>query len=129
MERGNSAWVADANWSVNDRWTIGGSYQWDPKFRREDLASLRTRYLIGDEGVVNLCYRYRRNLLKQADLSFLYPLSRRGAWSAATTTRCTAIRPAAGIPSCWKASLGVQWDSCCLASAWSGAATSAAATC
>ena len=75
LERGKSSWVADANWSVTDRWTLGASYQWDPKFRREDLASVRTRYLVGDEGVVNLSYRYRRDLLEQADLSFLYPIS------------------------------------------------------
>ena len=45
----------------------------------QDLASVRTRYLIGDEGVVNLAYRYRRNLLEQVDLSFLYPIT--PAWS------------------------------------------------
>ena len=74
VERGKSAWIADASWSINDRWTVGASYQWDPKFSRQDLASFRTRYLIGDEGMVNLGYRYRRDLLEQADLSFLYPV-------------------------------------------------------
>jgi LPS-assembly protein len=108
VERGNSAWVADTTWTVNDRWTIGGSYQWDPKFRREDLASLRTRYLIGDDGVVNLAYRYRRGLLKQTDLSFLYPLS--PAWSLVGRYYYSLQdrQLLEGIA-------GVQWDSCCMA--------------
>ncbi|MEO5565467.1 MAG: LPS assembly protein LptD, partial [Luteimonas sp.] len=66
VEQGKSAWVADATYAVNDRWSIGGSYQWDPKFRRKDLASVRGRYLIGDEGIFNFGYRYRRGLLEQA---------------------------------------------------------------
>src|SRR3546814_11780890 len=91
VESVRSACVADATYSVNDRWTIGASYQWDPKFGREDLASLRTRYLIGDDGIVNFSYRYRRDarngedLLEQADLSFLYPIN--PSWSRSEERR------------------------------------------
>jgi lipopolysaccharide assembly outer membrane protein LptD (OstA) len=91
VDRGGSAWVADSTWQINDRWSVGGSYQWDPKFRRQDLASAGRAYLIGDEGVANLSYRYRRNLLEQVDLSFLYPITPPGAWSAAITIRCIAM--------------------------------------
>src|SRR3546814_1755642 len=38
VERGKSAWVADATYAINDRWSLGASYQWDPKYRRKDLA-------------------------------------------------------------------------------------------
>ncbi len=105
---GKSAWVADANYAPTDRWTMGVSYQWDPKFRREDLASLRTRYLIGDDGVVNLNYRYRRDLLEQADFSFLYPIT--PSWSAVGRYYYSLQdnKPLEMLA-------GVQWDSCCLA--------------
>jgi len=114
VESGRSAWVADATYAVNDRWTIGASYQWDPKFGREDLASLRTRYLVGDDGIVNFSYRYRRDasngedLLEQADLSFLYPLS--PSWSLVGRYYYSIEdkQMLEGIA-------GVQWDSCCLA--------------
>jgi len=108
VERGKSAWVADASYAINDRWTIGGSYQWDPKFRREDLASLRTQYLIGDDGVVNFSYRYRRGLLEQTDLSFLYPLT--PSWSLVGRYYYSILdrKLLEGVA-------GVQWDSCCLA--------------
>src|SRR3546814_13929183 len=47
LESGRSAWVADATYAVNDRWSIGASYQWDPKFGREELASLPPRSQLG----------------------------------------------------------------------------------
>src|SRR5690606_23140964 len=108
VDRGKSAWVGDVSYAVNDRWSIGGSYQWDPKYRRKDLASFRTRYLVGDTGVVNLSYRYRRNLLEQADLNFLYPLNE--SWSVVGRYYYSIDdrQLLEGIA-------GVQWDSCCLA--------------
>ncbi len=108
VSQGKSAWVADANYAPTDRWTIGASYQWDPKFRREDLASVRARYLFGEDGVVNLTYRHRRDLLEQADFSFLYPVT--PAWSVVGRYYHSFEddQMLEGIA-------GVQWDSCCLA--------------
>lgn len=108
VEEGKSAWIADASYAVNDRWSIGGSYQWDPKFRRKDLASLRTRYLIGDEGIANFGYRYRRDLLEQVDFNFLYPMS--PSWSLVGRYYYSIKdnQLLEGIA-------GVQWDSCCMA--------------
>ena len=108
VEEGRSAWIADANYAPTDRWTIGASYQYDPKFRRDDLISLRTRYLIGDVGVVNLNYRYRRDLLEQADMSFLYPIT--PSWSA-VGRYYYSIQDSKPLEILG----GVQWDSCCLA--------------
>lgn len=107
-EKGRSAWVADANYAPTDRWTFGASYQWDPKFNRTDLASVRARYLLPDDGVFNLGYRYRRSLLEQVDLSFLYPIS--PAWSIVgryyySLQDNKALETLAGF----------QWDSCCVA--------------
>ena len=108
VERGESAWIADATYAVNDRWSVGGSYQWDPKFRRKDLASVRGRYLIGDDGIVNLGYRYRRDLLEQADLSFLYPIT--PSWSA-VGRYYYSIRDRQLL----EGIAGLQWNSCCMA--------------
>ena len=114
VQDGKSAWVADANYAINDRWTIGASYQWNPTSRREDLASVRTRYLIGDDGIANLSYRYRRNpvtqndLLEQADLSFLYPIN--PSWSIVGRYYYSIDQS-----QLLEAIAGVQWESCCLA--------------
>ncbi|WP_238382749.1 LPS assembly protein LptD [Cognatilysobacter segetis] len=122
VAKGKSAWVAEASFAPTDRWLINGAYQWDPKIRGQDLASLRTRYLVGDRGIVNLGYRYRRNtsfrpgidppeardLVKQADLSFLYPIT--DNWSVVGRYYYSLLdhKPLEQIA-------GVQWESCCLA--------------
>lgn len=113
VEQGKSAWVVDANYAPTDRWTVGASYQWDPKFRREDLASVRARYLFGDDGVVNLTYRHRRDLLEQADFSFLYPVT--PSWSVVGRYYHSFYRDANSEPGLLEGIAGVQWDSCCLA--------------
>ncbi|KRA14928.1 MULTISPECIES: LPS-assembly protein LptD [unclassified Lysobacter] len=114
IEQGKSAWVADVSVSPSDRWTINGTYQYNPKFSGQDLASLRARYLFGDAGIVNIGYRYRRNpvtrkdLLEQADLSFLYPINEN--WSVVGRYYYSLLdkKPLEQIA-------GLQWESCCLA--------------
>lgn len=125
LQRGRSAWVADASYEINDRWHVGGSLQWDAKASQSDLLSARLRYLIGETGILNLSYRYRRNLafnpniaedpilnnpdlLEQIDFSFLYPVS--PTWSLVGryyySLRDKQLLEAIG---------GVQWESCCIA--------------
>ncbi len=108
IAQGKSAWVADANYMINDRWTLGSTYQWDPKYHRKDLASVRMRYLLPGDGIVNVAYRYRRDLLEQADASFLYPIN--SNWSLVGRHYYSFMdkKPLESI-------LGVQWDSCCVA--------------
>jgi len=114
IPEGRSAWIADTSYEINDRWSIGGTYHWNPATSQEDLASVRTRYLIGDDGVVNLAYRYRRNannqedLLEQVDFSFLYPLT--PSWSLVGRYYYSLLdkQLLEGIA-------GIQWDSCCMA--------------
>ncbi|GHA89856.1 LPS assembly protein LptD [Cognatilysobacter bugurensis] len=117
VERGRSAWVADLSVSPNDRWTINAAYQWDPKFRREDLAALRARYLFGDAGIVNIGYRYRRDLLEQVDFSFVYPFNRNwsfvGRYYYSLLERPDPVSPIEAGP--LETIAGVQWESCCLA--------------
>lgn len=113
IPEGRSAWIADASYEINDRWSVGGTYHWNPATSQEDLASLRARYLIGDDGVVNLAYRYRRNantqddLLEQVDFSFLYPIN--PSWSLVGRYYYSLLdhQLLEGIA-------GVQWDSCCM---------------
>lgn len=114
FDHGRSAWVAGIGYNLDDRWTIGAAYQYNPTFRRKDLATLRMRYLFDHEGVINLAYRYRRNAtdginqIRQADLSWVYPWSPR--WSLVGRYYYSLLdrRPLELLG-------GVQWDSCCVA--------------
>jgi LPS-assembly protein len=114
MQQSRSAWVAETTIAPSDRWNISTSYQWDPAYRGTNLASLRARYLIGDQGIVNIGYRYRRNAttrndqIKQADFSFLYPVNPN--WSLVGRYYYSLLdhKPLEQLA-------GVQWESCCLA--------------
>jgi len=114
VQQGKSAWVAETTVAPSDRWNISAAYQWDPKYRGTNLASLRARYLIGDQGIVNIGYRFRRDaitrsdLFKQADFSFLYPVNPN--WSVVGRYYYSLLdrKPLEQLA-------GVQWESCCLA--------------
>ncbi|WP_185824308.1 LPS-assembly protein LptD [Xanthomonas sp. SI] len=108
IEQGKSAWIADANYMINDRWTMGATYQWDPKYRRKDLASFRTRYLLPGDGIINVSYRFRRDLLEQTDVSVLYPINPTWSLVGRHYYSLEDSKPLEIIA-------GVQWDSCCLA--------------
>jgi LPS-assembly protein len=113
--RDQSRWVADATYAINDRWSVNGSYQWDPVVNQQYLARIGTRYLIRDDGVVNLGYHYRRNSSEQADFSFVYPLN--ASWSVVGRYYYSFYRNKAtgDEPGLLEGIAGVQWDSCCLA--------------
>jgi len=114
VEQGRSAWVSEATYAVNDRWTLSAGYQWNPSSRSDDLVSIRNRYLIGERGIANLSYRYRRHpttgndLLQQVDFSFLYPINQ--TWSLVGRSYYSLLdhRMLEGIA-------GVQWENCCMA--------------
>ena len=105
---GKSAWVADVGWAPTDRWNFGGSYQYNPKLRQKDLVRLRGRYLLPVDGVVNLAYRFRRDVSDQADFSFLYPIN--DTWSVVGRDYYSILDHKT-----LEQVLGVQWDSCCIA--------------
>lgn len=56
----------------------------------------------------NVAYRYRRSLLEQVDLSFLYPIN--PTWSV-VGRQYYSLRDSKALETL----AGVQWDSCCVA--------------
>ena len=108
VDRSGSDYVLDADLNLDDHWTLGGSYQYDAHDHRTDLGSLRSQYRFGHGGVLNAAYRYRPNLVKQADVSFLYPLNDNwrllGRWDYSVLDSKTL-----------EALAGVEWQDCCMA--------------
>ena len=108
VDRSGSDYVLDTDLNLDDHWTISGSYQYDAHDNRTDLGSLRGQYRFGQGGVVNAAYRYRPNLVKQADVSFAYPLNDNwrllGRWDYSVLDNKTL-----------EALAGVEWQDCCMA--------------
>ncbi|WP_162782011.1 LPS assembly protein LptD [Arenimonas caeni] len=103
-----SAWVAEASWSASDRFSLGVAHQWDPDAVRTQLSAVRGQWRFGDRGLVNAAYRYRTDLLEQADLSFVLPVGGNwtllGRWNYSLLDRRSL-----------EAMGGVEWKSCCVA--------------
>lgn len=72
-------WVAEAQAQIGQRWRVAFANQYDPEISRTRLSALRIQRTIGDQGLVNLGYRYRAGRLEQTDISGLAPINER--WS------------------------------------------------
>ncbi|CAM5348518.1 LPS-assembly protein LptD OS=Rhodanobacter lindaniclasticus OX=75310 GN=lptD PE=3 SV=1 [Rhodanobacter lindaniclasticus] len=109
-----SAYVAQLDLQLNDRWRVNSSWQWSPNSRAVEVATFGLQRRLGDAGIVNLAYHYRRGRLEQYSASAVYPLSDKwrlfGAWAFAP-----AIDSAYKLPSgTVDAMFGVEYDSCCV---------------
>ena len=102
-----SAYVAQLDVQLSDRWRLNSSYQWSPNTRLTDMAALELQRRLGTDGILNFSYRYRRGLLEQYSASAVYPLSERwrlvGSWTYSVMDRETV-----------DALAGVEYDSCCV---------------
>ena len=108
-----SDWVANVDWQVSDWWSVGATHQWDPTGNRTDLSSVRSQFRLHKGTIVNVAYRYRRQLpnqpgLEQTDLSFVIPVNRNwnlyGRWNYSLVDEQTI-----------EALAGFEWNSCCVA--------------
>jgi LPS-assembly protein len=61
-------------------WNLNMEYQWDPNQTQAQRSEIAVQYRPDPSHVVNVGYRYRRDLLEQWDGSFGWPISKR--WNA-----------------------------------------------
>lgn len=100
--------VGALDYRFTRHWTSGLALQYDPAEGETNRASARVRYRDATGRLFGLAYRFRRDLLEQADFSFGYPIS--DAWSA--LGRYTySIEDETDF----EALLGAQYRSCCWA--------------
>ncbi|MEO6799945.1 MAG: LPS assembly protein LptD [Rhodanobacter sp.] len=109
-----SAYVAQLDVQLNDRWRLNSSYQWSPNSRNIEMASLGAQYRLASNGILNFSYHYRRGLLEQYSASVVYPLFGNwrvlGAWTYAPPVNASYNAPTGTVD----ALLGVEYDSCCV---------------
>lgn len=109
-----SAYVAQLDLQLSDRWRLNSSYQWSPNSRLVELATLGLQRRIGTDGIVNFSYHYRLGRLEQYSASMVYPLA--GNWRVlAAWTYAPAFKNPYKLPTgTVDALLGVEYDSCCV---------------
>ena len=117
VDRTGSAYVAEMNLMLDDRWSVGIGQHWDPDDELSDLSTMRAQYRWGGEGVFNFAYRFRRDTriggarevtLEQFDISALVPINESwrlvGRWNYSLLDDSTL-----------ESVIGVEWENCCLA--------------
>ena len=104
----DSTYVGELDLRINDRWRVTLSEQWNPNTRHSDLSAIGIQNRFGDQGVLNLSWRYRRDFLEQVDASALIPLS--PAWRLVARWNYS-LRSDETL----EAFAGLEHDSCCIA--------------
>ena len=103
-----SAYVGELDWRVSDAWSVSVAQQWFPGDIGTDLSAVRSQWRFAERGVVNATYRFRKDLVEQADVSFAAPIGVNwravGRW--AYSIRDSRTLEALG---------GIEWRSCCVA--------------
>jgi LPS-assembly protein len=109
-----SAYVAQLDLQLSDRWRLNSAYQWSPNTRLNQMATLGLQRRIGTDGILNFSYHYRRGLLEQYSASVVYPIAGNwrllGAWTYAPAIKTSYKIPTGTVD----AMLGVEYDSCCV---------------
>ncbi|MGQ0699579.1 MAG: LPS-assembly protein LptD [Panacagrimonas sp.] len=108
-EDGATEFIAQFDYHLTPGWKALIAGQWAPEnndFERTQLG-LRYREPLGRRQL-DLAYRYRRDLLEQADLSFLTPIT--GAWTFAARTRFSLADNESR-----ENFVGVEYGTCCWA--------------
>ncbi|HJP97248.1 MAG TPA: LPS assembly protein LptD [Rhodanobacteraceae bacterium] len=108
VDYSGSNYVGNLTVALSDNWRLTASQQWNPNTDETDVSTVGLQRRLWGEGIVNFSYRYRRNLLEQADVSTEVPVG--AAWKLVAgydySLRDRRVMDAFA---------GVEWDSCCTA--------------
>ncbi|HET7370978.1 MAG TPA: LPS assembly protein LptD, partial [Gammaproteobacteria bacterium] len=100
--------IGELRLNLDDHWTTTAALQWNPHTHKNDVAAFQFQYHGNANQVVNLGYRFRRDRLEEADVSFAWPVARHwklvGRWNYSLKDQETRETFA-----------GFQYENCCWA--------------
>ncbi len=106
LTQARSNYVTAGSLDVSNRWRAEAGAEWDPYLKQWDEGTLEFEYRPSGNRVVDLAYRYDRDFLNQAEISFVWPVaggfSAVGSWDFSILDRATLETFA-----------GIQYDTCC----------------
>ncbi|WP_157534689.1 LPS-assembly protein LptD [Hydrocarboniphaga effusa] len=113
-DRGATNFIGEVTYNFLTRWSAAAVSQWSPEDSEFQRANLGLRYRDLERGKrLDLAYRYRRDLLEQADVIVAWPVST--SWRVAGRTRYS-IRDEKTLENF----VGLTYETCCwaLSGAW-----------
>lgn len=106
-ERGATEFIGQFDWRLAPGWRAVTAAQWSPEEQNFERTQVGLRYRSpASLRRFNLSYRYRRDFLEQADMSFLTPIA--GNWSLAARTRYS-LRDSRSRENF----AGIEYSTCC----------------
>src|SRR5690606_17718155 len=113
-----STYAGEVDLRLSDRWRFVLGQQWDPNDEHTEMSTVLLQNRFGDNGLLNLGYRYRRDYLEQVDLSAALPLA--PGWSLVARENYALNDPRATDPlrrggRSLERFVGIQHDTCCIA--------------
>jgi LPS-assembly protein len=73
-DRGTSDYIGDVDYALSQHWSLASAVQWSPDSGQFNRSETGVRYH-GERARVDVSYRFRRDLLEQADTSFVVPVN------------------------------------------------------
>lgn len=74
-DRQRSAYVAEVRTRLSGTWSLTGGLRYDPETSATDYGAVRLQKHFGEDGLLNLGYRYRPGNIEQSDISALLPIN------------------------------------------------------
>ncbi len=107
-DRSTSDVIAELDLSAFKNWSARLGYQWNPDQTRSEKSEVLLQYRPASDHVVNVGYRFRRDLVEQFDVSAAWPIGERwrgfGRWVYSTREQKTLDQ-----------FIGLEYGSCCWA--------------
>lgn len=76
-DRDGSNIVAEMALNAYRNWNVNFGYEWDPENTRGNKSQFALQYRPAPDQVMNVGYRFRRNLIEQVDTSIAWPVADR----------------------------------------------------
>jgi LPS-assembly protein len=108
---GTSDFVAELAVTAYKHWNADFGIQWNPEESRSERAEALLQFKPADQQVINVGYRFQRDLLDQVEVSAAWPVARQ--WSAFGRYVYSLKDPARPKGTALEQLAGVEYSSCC----------------
>ncbi len=102
----SSGYMAMMNMQINKSWSIKLGHMWNTYSNKSMKTTARFQYKSEQSEIFNLAYRYRRNMLKQLDASFSWPV--RDHWNVVGRYNYSILERKV-----LEQFVGLEYESCC----------------
>ena len=106
LTQDSSGYMAMMNMKINKNWSVKLGHMWNTYSNKSMKTTARFQYKSEQSEIFNVAYRYRRNMLKQLDASFSWPV--RDHWNVVGRYNYSILDRKV-----LEQFVGLEYESCC----------------